>query len=200
MWRWVGWSVLVAIAVLWGGCAGTPSQQAPRREVEASASPSSLPPTVIVATPVHQGETTRQVTAMPRVTPVPSGTPPREMPAPGVPPKVRNTPLPFPQPDDARLGTAPAYLTAFTVEAVAGGKLQLRLQGSLPTPCHQLRVAVERTLGVLKVKVYSVVNPQQECVQVLQPFSVVGKAGPFPDGDYRVYVNGHAAGTAVIRH
>ncbi len=200
MWRWIGWGVLVAMAALWGGCSGVPLQKAPRHEGEAPASPSALPSTVIVATPVRQGETTQPATAVPRVTPVPSGTPVREMPAPGILPKVRNTPLPFPQPGDAQLGVAPVDLTAFTAAGVSGGKVKLTLQGNLPTPCHRLRVSVERVEGTLQVKVYSVVNPQQTCAQVLQPFSVVVKAGPFPDGDYRVLVNGRLVGKVVIKH
>ena len=200
MWHWIGWGVLVAMAALWGGCSGVPLQKAPRHEGEAPASPSALPSTVIVATPVRQGETTQPATAMPRVTPVPSGTPVREMPAPGILPKVRNTPLPFPQPGDEVLQRATIDLTATSVAAEKGGKVLLRLEGNLPTPCHALRVAVSRQPGRLEVQVYSVVAPGQMCAQVLQPFDEAVKIGPFPDGKYEVWVNGQKVGELQVSH
>jgi len=192
----MSWWMRILAGVLVVGITGCvmPPESSPSAT---AASPAAMP---LAATPVQAGQTTQQVTAMPRVTPVPSGSPAREMPAPGILPKSQHTPLPFPQPGDAQLSTAAVDLTSFTVASASGGKLKLAFQGNLPTPCHQLRVTVERAERTLKVRVYSVVDPQQVCVQVLQPFSAEVEAGPFPDGDYQVFVNGNEAGSVAIRH
>jgi hypothetical protein len=44
------------------------------------------------------------------------------------------------------------------------------------------------------VDVYSLVNPSQVCVQVLEPFEESIDLGTFPAGHYTVWVNGDIAG------
>ncbi|MDM7952694.1 MAG: hypothetical protein QUV07_05705 [Cyanobium sp. CZS 25K] len=55
------------------------------------------------------------------------------------------------------------------------GGTRLLLIGSLPTPCHELRMEIAgKTVadGLLQLQVWSVVDPAVMCAQVLQPFSV----------------------------
>ncbi|MDO8754446.1 MAG: hypothetical protein Q7J80_11170, partial [Anaerolineales bacterium] len=68
----------------------------------------------------------------------------------------------------------------------------LALKGSLPTPCHQLRVAVNPPDAGdnVVVAVYSVSIPDEMCVQVLEPFEVNIPLGSFPAGRYTLWVNG----------
>jgi hypothetical protein len=51
---------------------------------------------------------------------------------------------------------------------------RLTIHGSLPTPCHQLRVSIPEKIsadGVLRIQAWSVNDPNALCAQVLQPFS-----------------------------
>jgi hypothetical protein len=68
----------------------------------------------------------------------------------------------------------------------------LALKGSLPTPCHALRVAVSPPdpQNKVDVDVYSVVDPNSICSQVVEPFEENFPLGSFPDGNYTLWVNG----------
>ena len=44
------------------------------------------------------------------------------------------------------------------------------------------------------VDVYSVVDPDAVCTQVLEPFQAQIELGTFPSGHYTVWVNGELAG------
>ena len=195
LWRWL---VLASVAVVLAACASvSPAENPSPSPPQAMASPTAPQAGPQVSTPVRAGTGQPPLTVTPQPSPV--GTP-REMPAPGIPPKVRRRPLPFPQPGDEALLRSPVYLSALHVEAATGGKVLLRLKGSLPTPCHALRLAVTRLPGRIEVQAYSVVSPTQECAQVLQPFAQEVKLGPFPDGDYEVFVNGTAVGKVRVAH
>jgi hypothetical protein len=70
-------------------------------------------------------------------------------------------------------------------------KVSMILKGSLPSPCHQLRVAKSITsTNQINLKVYSVYDPTQACITMLQPFSVTISLGTFSSGTYSIYVNG----------
>ncbi len=187
------WFPVLTLALLATACAAVKTDSS--EPTEPAGQPQNAAPEV--STPI------RMDTARPpfNTTPPPL-TPgaPREMPAPGIPPKVFRTPLPFPQPGDAHLQAGKVYLTSVEVAPAAGGKVLLALEGNLPTPCHQLRVAVERRDKRLDVRVYSVTDPQKMCSQVLKAFSAEVKMGPFPDEAYQVFVNGQAMGVVSVQH
>lgn len=71
-------------------------------------------------------------------------------------------------------------------------QFMLVLKGSLPTPCHKLRVAVNPpdTQNKIVVDVYSVADPIAICVQMLEPFEESFPLGSFPAGHYTLWVNG----------
>ena len=188
-----GWLSLVLLVFLATACTTAQASK------NANATPTPTQSEVSVSTPVKMDTAQPPFNTTPP--PAPTGTMPvREMPAPGIPPKVNATPLPFPQPEDFKLKEGKAYLNSYSVESIPGGKLLLSLQGNLPTPCHSLRVSVERKDWHLSVRVYSVVDPQAMCIQKLQPFSTQVKIGPFSDGKYTVSINGKDAGTFQIKH
>jgi hypothetical protein len=60
----------------------------------------------------------------------------------------------------------------------------LSLQGTLPTPCHQLRVEVAPpdSRNQIQVSVYSVVDPNAICTQVLAPFEASVPLQGMPTG------------------
>jgi hypothetical protein len=138
--------------------------------------------------------------------PTPASPPGRETPAPGPDDPVTGEPgagdsgeaAPWaPRPEDASLQRGQAFLDDSEVLLMESFPVQvmLVLRGSLPTPCHQLRVDIAPP-GVqnrVAVEVYSVVDPSAVCVQMLEPFEARVNLGSFPSGDYTVVVNGEDA-------
>lgn len=72
----------------------------------------------------------------------------------------------------------------------------LILSGTLPTPCHRLRVTISEPdeKNQIDVDVYSVVDPAEICIQVLEPFEANIPLGSYPSGEYSVFVNGQSVG------
>ena len=75
-------------------------------------------------------------------------------------------------------------------------QISLNLNGNLPTPCHQFRADVSKpdTENKINVDVYTVVNPDVMCVQVLKEFTESINLGTYPSGHYTVLVNGQSVG------
>ena len=75
-------------------------------------------------------------------------------------------------------------------------QVTLALRGELPTPCHQLRIQTGEpdTENRIEVEVYTVVDPDLACIQVVEPFEANINLGTFPSGHYSVRVNGEPAG------
>ena len=68
----------------------------------------------------------------------------------------------------------------------------LRLSGSTASPCHTLQVDVAEAdeNGNIAVAVYSVLNPNRVCAQVVRPFERQVPLRDLPSGSYTVSVNG----------
>jgi hypothetical protein len=112
-----------------------------------------------------------------------------------------NEPLPdplFPQPGDEQLTRGPAFLdeASLLIRESYPPQIALSIRGSLPTPCHELRVAVSAPGpdNKIVVDVYSLVDPGTLCTQVLEPFEEQVELGSFPSGHYFVWANGELAG------
>lgn len=75
-------------------------------------------------------------------------------------------------------------------------QVALVLQGSLPTPCHELRtdVAEPDEQGRIVVDVYSLYDPDEMCIQVLQSFEETVELGSYTQGTFTVWVNGEQVG------
>lgn len=76
-------------------------------------------------------------------------------------------------------------------------QIDLNLKGSLPDPCHQIRIGTtppDANLNIA-IEVYSVTDGAQVCAQVLKPFDVDINLGTFPPGHYTVTVNGKQIGS-----
>jgi hypothetical protein len=76
----------------------------------------------------------------------------------------------------------------------------LTLQGTLPTPCHQLRVevALPNDQDTIQISAYSVVDPNAICTQVLSPFQASVPLQGQPSGKYTVVVNDKEAGSIEV--
>ncbi len=126
----------------------------------------------------------------PTETPPPSPTPTR---APATP-----VPQPYaPQPEDSSLKRASVFLESIDLLPVIGApEVRLHLSGNLPTPCHALRVEISPpdAANAIAVSVYSVVDPDLMCEDVLRRFDVTVSLGEYPPGRYTVFVNGARVG------
>ncbi len=134
----------------------------------------------------------------------PSPTPSADEPAaatplpPGVEPPPGAPPPYAPAPGDEKLQRGQAFVDTADIVTAESFPPQffLALSGSLPTPCHQLRVKVIPPAGQnrIQVEVYSVADPDQVCIQVLEPFNVNVRLGTFSPGKYEVWVNNQPVG------
>ena len=108
-----------------------------------------------------------------------------------IPQKFDNT---IPRPADKKLLRGNAYVESTDLLTMESYPLQfmLAVSGNLPTPCNQLRVDVKPpdAENRIVVDVYSVVEPDQMCAEMLQPFSINIPLSSFPSGHYTVWVNG----------
>lgn len=75
-------------------------------------------------------------------------------------------------------------------------QVSLHIAGNLPNPCHQLRVKVPEADEDqnIDIEVYSVVDPDQVCAQVLEPFDANVPVGTFEEQGYTFLVNGEKVG------
>ena len=103
-----------------------------------------------------------------------------------------------PQPGDADLTRGNVYINeaSLIIRESFPPQISVTITGDLPTPCNQLRAEVHPPDAENKivVDVYSVVDPDQVCVQVLEPFEEAIDLGTFPTGHYTVWVNDQMAG------
>ena len=112
-----------------------------------------------------------------------------------------NEPLtnPFaPQPGDSDLARGNAYIdeASLVIRESFPPQISLMLAGNLPTPCNQLRLEISPpdSENKIHVEAYSVTDPNQVCIEVLEPFEEQIDLGTFPTGQYSVWVNGGLAG------
>jgi hypothetical protein len=72
----------------------------------------------------------------------------------------------------------------------------LSLKGTLSTPCHHLRAKVSPpdAQNRIQVEVYSLYDPDEICIQMLQAFDTKISLGSYPDGGYTVWLNGVQVG------
>ncbi|PKN93118.1 MAG: hypothetical protein CVU44_11875 [Chloroflexi bacterium HGW-Chloroflexi-6] len=98
------------------------------------------------------------------------------------------------QPGDEKLQGGNIYINSselLTLESYPP-QFVLSVSGDLPDPCHQLRVKVTEadSENRIYVSVYTLVNPDAICIQVLKPFDINIPLGSFPTGEYQLYLNG----------
>ncbi len=137
--------------------------------------------------PVPDPDTTLPPEA-PVTSPPQNGTNPVETPA-----------MPFAaKPSDVDLSRGEVFLneSQLLIRESFPPQIALNLSGDLPTPCHELRVTIQEpdAENKINVEVYSIVDPEQVCTQVLEPFQESIELGTFPSGHYTVWVNGEMLG------
>jgi hypothetical protein len=105
-----------------------------------------------------------------------------------------------PQPADDKLtrdvATVDFKTSTLSMTGTQPNDVSANLKGTLPDPCHQLRIVLTPADAQNKInlEVYSVYDPKATCTTVIQPFNVIFPLGSFPSGHYTVYVNGEDLG------
>lgn len=147
------------------------------------AEPSQLPPIIATASP------DTPVSSEPTATGLVSSEPP--------PAQAVESPF-APRSGDEELKRGPAFIDSNELLQLESFPVQivLSLKGSLPSPCHELRVKVSGpdSQNQIQLDVYSLIDPYTVCAAVLQPFEASIPLGSFPSGKHTVWVNGAMIG------
>ena len=104
-----------------------------------------------------------------------------------------------PVPEDDALQRGEAFIDESQVLVLESFPPQflLQLKGALPTPCHQLRIQIGAPDDQkrIQLEVYTVVDPNMICIQVLKEFDIsVPIPNPPQGAKYTVWVNGGQVG------
>ena len=107
-------------------------------------------------------------------------------------PPVQNSYDPQPGDDDLMRGSVYIDSTEILLLESYPVQVKLRIEGDLPTPCHQFRAIVSEPneQNEFHVEFYSLVDPEVICIQVLEPFDVTLSLGSYTVGSFSVYING----------
>lgn len=113
-----------------------------------------------------------------------------------------NLPPYEPRSSDASLKRGEVFLVTKEVVTMESNPPQfaLALEGSLPTPCHELRVEIAPPDQAkhIEATAYSLVDPGVVCAQVLQAFTIYVPLKDLPPGKYTISVNGQSAGEVGV--
>jgi hypothetical protein len=103
-----------------------------------------------------------------------------------------------PQPGDDALTRGNVFLESINMLTMESYPVQVsvNLAGSLPTSCHNLRAIINMPDANknINIELYSVIDPNLMCTQVLQPFEATLSLGSFPVGHYTVLINDEKLG------
>ena len=114
-----------------------------------------------------------------------------------LPPQEAESPF-APRPGDESLQRGPVFVDSSELLQLESYPVQIsaHLKGSLPSPCHELRVKVSGpdAQNQIQLEVYSLADPYAACAAVLQPFEASIPLGSFPKGKYTIWVNGEMMG------
>jgi hypothetical protein len=103
-----------------------------------------------------------------------------------------------PLPNEASLSRGDVIINSTDLIVMESDPLQIALQieGTLPSPCHKLRVDLNEPddQNRIVIEVYSLVDPNENCIQVIEPFEANIPLGSYPDGSYTVILNGEKVG------
>jgi hypothetical protein len=103
-----------------------------------------------------------------------------------------------PKPGDEKLTHGNVYIdtSSLVIRESDPPQISLSINGDLPTPCNKLRVKIDAPdqENKIMVDVYSLIDPDKVCIQVLEPSQEYVDLGTFSTGHYSVWVNNKMAG------
>ena len=113
-----------------------------------------------------------------------------------------NPPSWAPQPGDEKLSRSEVFIKDEQILVLESypPQFMLTLKGELPTPCHKLRVTISvvELEQRIDVDVFSLVKPEEICIQVLEPFDAQIPLKNLSAGQYVVYVNGKKLASILV--
>ena len=74
-------------------------------------------------------------------------------------------------------------------------QVMLDVNGEKPTPCHEIFWTVEDTGEVIEIEMISQVAPDQECAQVIEPFTIAVPLGSWAGESRDVELSGELVGS-----
>jgi hypothetical protein len=94
----------------------------------------------------------------------------------------------------------PVYIDSAEIQYLESWPVQVRLhvEGSLPTPCHELAYEVRDLGSSLDVRMWSFADADAICAQVLEPFDVSIDLGAYESANLPVVLNGDQVGTIEL--
>jgi hypothetical protein len=124
---------------------------------------------------------------------------PYPMPTPAAPPAFSyGSVYPGPLPGEENMERGSIFIdhTEILIMESFPPQFSLIIEGNLPTPCHQLQAHLEQpdAQNRINIEVFSLVDPDVICIQVLEPFHENIMLGSLPDGVYTIVVNGEEVG------
>ena len=105
-----------------------------------------------------------------------------------------------PQPGDAKLQPDQVYINVensrVVIEESMPAQVSLVLNGNLSDPCHKLRVVVTPadTQKEIRLDAYSIYDPKEVCITMIQPFNATIPLGSYAGGHFTVFVNDQLVG------
>ena len=105
-----------------------------------------------------------------------------------------------PQPGDENLTRSTATVEIGDSELVVMESYPVQvaaiLRGYMPNPCHQLRAVVGSPdeQNKIQIEVYSVVDPNMICTEVINPFEIRLPLGSYQGSTFQFIVNGELLG------
>lgn len=103
-----------------------------------------------------------------------------------------------PLPNEEKMIRGSAFVQTSEIVTLESYPVQvvLKINGTLPTPCHELRAKVSEPdeNKNIDVELYSLTKPGAMCIQVLEPFEESIPLGSFKSGEYTVSINGQEVG------
>jgi len=113
----------------------------------------------------------------------------------GAPPPPANA-----DPGQGQLSRGEAFVNNSQLTIMESFPIQVavEIQGDLPTPCNKLAVDISDpdADNNIHIEVYSLVNPAETCIAMIEPFSerISLPTELLADGKYQVFVNGQFVG------
>ena len=143
----------------------------------------------------------------PAATSVPTEAAPTPYPAPDMPmPQATDQPKKLiaypspldPVPNESNLTLGKAFVDKANLLSLESNPVQTELviSGSLPTPCHILKASLKGPddQNRIQVQLYSLVQSDTICAQVLKPFETNIPLGTLKSGKYTVFLNDKQVG------
>jgi len=92
------------------------------------------------------------------------------------------------------------FVEATEIIVLESSPVQARLivRGSLPTPCHEAMWDVDDVGQAIDVGLWSEPDPEDDCIQVIEPFEISIALGSFESANSPVFLNGEEIGRLTI--